>query len=85
MHPANAEPDDATELLAPAATADVDAGLAPGTQVGAYVIRGKLGEGGMGRVHLAEQLRPVQRKPRRSRPRPQRLDQFQPRLASPDT
>jgi serine/threonine protein kinase len=62
MHPINAEPDDATERLAPATSTDAGADLAPGTQVGVYVIRGKLGEGGMGRVHLAEQMRPVQRK-----------------------
>ena len=62
MQPTHAGTDDATELIAPATPADAGDDLSPGTRIGAYVIRGKLGEGGMGRVYLAEQLRPVQRK-----------------------
>lgn len=35
--------------------------FAPGAQFGVYTIRGLLGEGGMGRVYLADQTRPVRR------------------------
>lgn len=56
--------DEATELLprgVPVSAVGA-AELPAGTQVGVYVIRATLGEGGMGRVYLAEQLRPVRRK-----------------------
>jgi non-specific serine/threonine protein kinase/serine/threonine-protein kinase len=52
---------DDTEFVTAAAAAAPNQGLPPGTQIGAYVIRGVLGEGGMGCVYLAEQVRPVHR------------------------
>ena len=52
---------DATEFIADGAQAEPNEALLPGMQIGAYVIRGVLGEGGMGRVYLAEQMRPVHR------------------------
>jgi len=62
MQPTAPGADEATELLISGSAADSGDDLQPGTHVGVYVIRTKLGEGGMGRVYLAEQLRPVQRK-----------------------
>src|SRR3982751_2999332 len=52
---------DDTEFVTPASAAETNQTLPPGTQIGAYVIRGVLGEGGMGCVYLAEQVRPVHR------------------------
>ncbi len=51
-----------TTEFAGVAGAAADAGVfAPGAQFGVYTIKGLLGEGGMGRVYLAEQTRPVRR------------------------
>jgi len=52
---------DATEFAgSPSAAADA-ASLAQGARLGDYIIRRSLGEGGMGRVYLAEQTAPVRR------------------------
>jgi non-specific serine/threonine protein kinase/serine/threonine-protein kinase len=61
MHRPEPPADDATEFQAPPIAADASATLAPGAQLGPYVIRHVLGEGGMGCVYLAEQLQPVRR------------------------
>ena len=61
MHGEQTGADDATEFVGRTPAAG-DAGvLEPGMPLGPYVVRGMLGEGGMGRVYLAEQLRPVHR------------------------
>lgn len=61
MHSDDPSTREETELQNLAVSADSAAALQPGTHVDAYVIRGVLGEGGMGRVYLAEQIRPVRR------------------------
>ena len=53
--------DEATEFQAQPAGADEAAMLAAGARLGPFAIRRLLGEGGMGRVYLAEQLHPVRR------------------------
>ncbi len=52
---------EATELDGIVARDDGSASLQPGTRIGAYIIRHPVGEGGMGRVYLAEQTAPVRR------------------------
>ncbi|MGA9422075.1 MAG: serine/threonine-protein kinase, partial [Rhodanobacteraceae bacterium] len=61
MQPSKFESDDATEFQDPPSVASGGSALEPDTQFGPYVIRRLLGEGGMGRVYLAQQLRPVRR------------------------
>ena len=53
--------DEATEFQPPVTGVGNGSALEPGALLGPYVIRGVLGEGGMGRVYLAEQMRPVRR------------------------
>lgn len=50
------EPDTATTVIAPRFT------IVTGTIIGPYKLLEKIGEGGMGIVYMAEQLRPVRRK-----------------------
>jgi serine/threonine protein kinase len=59
-HPVSAATD-VTEAQIPLTSADPGTELPAGAQLGVYVIRRMLGEGGMGRVYLAEQTRPVRR------------------------
>lgn len=65
MHVSDISPNEATEVqsLPQALDTEACAGVPfpDGTVFGAYVIRRVLGEGGMGRVYLAEQTRPVRR------------------------
>ena len=60
MH--TSDPNDATEFVGRSGDGAAQDGPAPGASIGPYLIHGVLGEGGMGRVHLAEQLRPVHRR-----------------------
>jgi serine/threonine protein kinase/WD40 repeat protein len=46
----------------PAATADLATAERPGTVIGPYKLMEEIGEGGMGRVFVAEQARPVRRR-----------------------
>lgn len=58
----NVSPDAPTEFLSCPSAADADGqALSAGNTFGAYIIHRMLGEGGMGRVYLAEQTRPVRR------------------------
>ncbi len=61
MHPDDTAATETTLLHDPALAVNAGEILQPGTQLGVYVIRGVLGEGGMGHVYRAEQLRPVRR------------------------
>jgi non-specific serine/threonine protein kinase/serine/threonine-protein kinase len=61
MHTSDFPADDATEFQSAPPDASAGSTLEPGTQIGPYLVRRVLGEGGMGCVYLAEQQRPVRR------------------------
>ncbi|MEO7062250.1 MAG: serine/threonine-protein kinase [Dokdonella sp.] len=61
MHTDDSAPTEANLPHDSARAANASETLQPGTQLGVYVIRGVLGEGGMGHVYRAEQMQPVRR------------------------
>ena len=61
MNPGDPNANDATEISGLGACAHAGDAFAPGAQFGVYTIKRLLGEGGMGRVYLAAQTRPVRR------------------------
>ena len=61
MQPVDPLVEAATEVDGARIAAGAGAPLGAGARVGAYIVRGLLGEGGMGRVYLASQIEPVRR------------------------